>query len=103
VAAVSRPHAGATSDLAWAPAGDEIRLNLSVTAGLSDIRFSGRVPIPTRAAGERLRLSVREFEIFETDESEKDDVLTRPFVGFETFVLRRPVKYRLVYADELAL
>ena len=43
------------------------------------------------------------YEIFRTDESEADDHLIRPPQGLEDIVRVRPVKYRLVYADELAL
>ncbi len=100
VAQVERLPAAPTTDLAWAPVGEEVRLDLSATGGLADVRFTGQVPIPPRGKGEKLRLALREYEIFETDESEADDHLTRPFASL---LLRRPVKYRLVYADHLQL
>ena len=71
--------------------------------GLGDVRYSGRVPLPARDAKAELRLALREYEIFETDESESEDHLVRrgPFGDFPT--LSRPVRYRLVYADYLAI
>jgi hypothetical protein len=50
-----------------------------------------------------LRLALREYEIFETDESEAEDHLVRPLSAADFALLRRPVRYRLVYADHLAL
>ena len=61
------------------------------------------MPLPAKEKGQTLRLAVREYEIFRTDESEADDHLIRPPRGFEDILQVRPVKYRLVYADELAL
>lgn len=103
VAQVERLPAGATTDLAWAAVGDEVRLDLSAANGVSDIVYTGRVPLPAKEQGQTLRLAVREYEIFLTDDSEADDHLIRPPRGFEDLLRVRPVKYRLVYADELAL
>jgi hypothetical protein len=103
VAQVERLPADATTDLAWTPIGDEVRLQLSASGGLANVRYFATVPLPTRAEGERLRLALREYEVFETDESEADDHVIRP-VSFGDFVfLNRPVRYRLVYADHLDL
>jgi hypothetical protein len=103
VAQVERLPADAATDLAWAAVGDEVRLDLSAANGLGDIVYTGRVPLPAKEQGQTLRLAVREYEIFLTDESEADDHLIRPPQGFEDVQRVRPVKYRLVYADELAL
>lgn len=103
VAQVERLPAKATTDLAWAAVGDEVRLDLSADNGLRDVVYTGRVPVPPKEKGQQLRLAVREYEIFLTDESEADDHLIRPPRGFESTLLVRPVKYRLVYADELTL
>ena len=103
VAQVERLPADATTDLAWAPVGDEIRLDLSVAGGLSDVRYFGTVPIPTHADGDQLRLSLREYEILQTDASEADDHIVR-HLSFADFVsIDRPVRYRLVYADHFGL
>lgn len=103
VAQVERLPANATTDMAWAPLGDEIRLDVSAPGGLGDVRFTGRIAVPPRAEGEQLRLALREYEIFQTDESEADDFVnpSRPIFDLELF--KRAVKYRLVYADHLPL
>jgi hypothetical protein len=103
VAQVERLPAGATSDLAWVSVGDELRLELSGAGGLDDIRYDGTLPLPPRGKDEQLRLAVREYEIFETDASERDDFLVRPLSVADFAFLTRPVKYRLVYADHLPL
>jgi len=103
VAQVERRPAGATTDLAWTAVGDEARLDLSDPGGLANVRYAGTVPLPQRAKGEELRLAIREYEVFETDWSERDDLLIRPLDGADFAVLTRPVKYRLVYADHLSL
>jgi hypothetical protein len=103
VAQVERLPANATTDLAWAAVGDEVRLTLSAANGLRDIVYTGRVPLPPKEKDQQLRLALREYEIFRTDESEADDHLIRPRQGVEDAVRVRPVKYRLVYADELPL
>jgi hypothetical protein len=103
MAQVERLPAGATSDLAWNPVGDEIRLQLSAPGGVANVRYSGTVPIPPRQQGEQLRLALREYEIFETDESEADDHFIRPISATDFVFLDRPVRYRLVYADHLEL
>ena len=102
VAQVERLPATATSDLAWTGAGDEVRLELASPASTSDVRFTGTLPLPARADGEQLRVALREYEIFESDASESDDVIVRPVPGDTTFVTK-PVKYRLVYAEYLSL
>jgi hypothetical protein len=102
VAQVERRRTGATTDLAWTPVGEEVRLDLSVVGGLADIRYSATVPLPARDPAYELRLALREYEIFETDDSERDDYFVRPS-SFPFSFLRRPIKYRLVYADDLAL
>ena len=99
VAQVERLPADAASDLEWTAVGDEYRLAISAD-GLADVRYDGRLPLPSRARGERLRLALREYEIFQTDESEADDHLSRPAAS-EFSLAPRPVKYRLVYADHL--
>jgi hypothetical protein len=103
VAQVERLPANATTDLAWAAVGDEVRLDLSAANGLRDVVYTGRVPVPAKEKGQQLRLAVREYEIFRTDESEADDHLIRPPQGVEDVIRVRAVKYRLVYAGELAL
>ncbi len=102
VAQVERLPAEATTDLAWAPAGDEVRLDLTARGGLGDVRYSGRVPLPTRAEGEQLRLALREYEILATDESEAEDHIVEQ-LPTDFFVVERPIRYRLVYADHLPL
>jgi hypothetical protein len=103
VAQVERLPAGATTDLAWTPVGDEIRLELSAPGGLDNVRHFGTVPIPPRESGDQLRLALREYEMFETDESEADDHLIRPLAAADFVFLNRPVRYRLVYATNLEL
>ena len=61
-------------------------------------------PCPSRRAeGEQLRVVLREYEIFESDASERDDFLVRPISAGDFDFLVKPVKYRLVYADHLPL
>ena len=103
VAQIERLPVGATTDLAWSAVGDEVRLDLSDASGLADVVHTGTLPLPARAEGEQLRVALREYEIFETDVSERDDFLIRPISFADFSVLQRPVKYRLVYADHLAL
>ncbi len=103
VAQVERLPAAATTDLAWSAVGDEVRLELSDAGGLDDVRFHGTVPVPARAEGEQLRVVLREYEIFETDATERDDFLVRPISAGDFDFLVKPVKYRLVYADHLSL
>jgi hypothetical protein len=117
VAQVERLAAGATTDLAWTPVGDEVRLSLSIVKAYSDILYSGSVPLPTAGAGEQLRLTIREYEILPTDASQADDIVKHdtftvvpvrpPEVGVPVDVIRhpddKPVRFRLVYADHLAL
>src|SRR5467141_4172408 len=75
VAQVERLPAGATTDLAWVPAGDEVRLALSIVTAYSDIVYSGSVPIPKAGSGEQLRLTIREYEMLQTDLSQADDIV----------------------------
>lgn len=103
VAQVERLPANATTDMAWAPLGDEVRLAVSAAGGLADVRFTGRVAVPPRAKGEQLRLALREYEIFQTDESEADDHVGPTLRRFGLSLFQRAVKYRLVYADHLPL
>jgi hypothetical protein len=103
VAQVERLPAGSTTDLAWAPVGDEIRMALSARNGLTDVRYSARVPLPRQQDDEQLRLALREYEILATDESEADDHFIRPISAGDFVFLDSPVRYRLVYADHLAL
>lgn len=117
VAQVERLPAGATTDLAWVDGGDEVRLGLDVPDPYADVRYTGSVPVPVRATGEQLRLSVREYEILPTDEPFADDhfehtrITGVDFTGPPTTPIpvvhqatdRFPVHYRLVYADHLPL
>lgn len=103
VAQVERRPKGAETDLAWMPVGDEVRLSLSAPRGLADVRYSGTVPLPARKDGDELRLALHEYEILQTDESEADDHYVRPLSFADFVVLDVPVRYRLVYADHLAL
>ena len=118
VAQVERLPAGATTDLAWTDVGDEVRLSLSIRKAYSDIMYSGSVPIPSAQAGEQLRLTIREYEMLQTDLSEADDIvkhdtftvepLQPPEVGVPVQVIvphpdDKPVRFRLVYADHLPL
>lgn len=117
VAQVERLRAGATTDLAWRPAGDEVRLDLAVRKAWSDIEYAGWVPVPDKAEDEQLRVTLREYEIIRTDQSQADDVIKHSTVGFENVDLGplgsipelviqqddRPVRFRLVYADQLPL
>ncbi len=117
VAQVERLPAGATTDLAWLPTGDEVRLSLSIAKAYSDIVYSGSVPIPKAASGEELRLTIREYEMLQTDLSQADDIVQHdtftvvpvqpPEVGPPVALVPhpddKPVRFRLVYADHLAL
>ena len=117
VAQVERLPAGATTDLAWVPAGDEVRLALSIVTAYSDIVYSGSVPIPKAGSGEQLRLTIREYEMLQTDLLQADDIvkhdtftvvpLQPPEVGPPVALVPhpddKPVRFRLVYADHLAL
>jgi hypothetical protein len=105
VAQIERLPAGAETDLAWLPVGDEVHLDSAAVDGMSEIRFSGRVPLPSRKEGEQLRLALREYEVFPTDESENDSHIVSPRSSADGHLLipRTAVKYRLVYADYLAL
>ena len=79
-----------------------MRLDLTAPGDLGDVRYSGRVPLPARAEGEELRLALREYEIFATDESEAEDHVVQQ-LPTDFFVVERPIRYRLVYADHLPL
>jgi hypothetical protein len=117
VAQVERLPAGATTDLAWVPTGDEVRLALSIVTAYSDIVYSGSVPIPKTGSGEQLRLTIREYEMLQTDLSQADDIvkhdtftvvpLQPPEVGPPVALVPhpddKPVRFRLVYADHLGL
>jgi hypothetical protein len=117
VAQVERLPAGATTDLAWRPAGDEVKLSLDMRSAWSDIEYSGWLPVPSAAAGEQLRVTIREYEILQTDLSQADDVIKHstietqeielgPFGSIEEIVVKqddRPVRFRLVYADRFSL
>ena len=117
VAQVERLPAGATTDLAWTNVGDEVRLSLSIQKAYSDILYAGAVPIPSARPGEQLRLTIREYELLQTDLSEADDIvkhdtftvepLQPPEVGVPVQIIAhpddKPVRFRLVYADHLPL
>jgi hypothetical protein len=103
VAQIERLPEGASTDLAWTAVGDEVRLSLSAGNGLDDIRYSATMPLVERQPGDQLRLAIREYEILETDASERDDLLIRPISAGDFEFLARPVKYRLVYADHFGL
>ncbi|MEA2842487.1 MAG: hypothetical protein QOJ69_158, partial [Actinomycetota bacterium] len=117
VAQVERLPVGATTDLAWTNVGDEVRLSLSIQKAYSDILYSGSVPIPSAQAGEQLRLTIREYELLQTDLSQADDIvkhdtftvepLQPPEVGVPVQIIAhpddKPVRFRLVYADHLPL
>jgi hypothetical protein len=99
IAQFERLPSSATTDMAWVPVGDEVRLELSVANGVGDIRYSGTVPRPVVKVGDKLRLALREYEIFETDESEAEDHYVVPPLWFTTSS-KKPIRYRLVYADQ---
>jgi hypothetical protein len=117
VAQVERLPAGAATDLAWVPAGDEIRLSLSIAKAYSDILYAGSVPIPKPAPGEQRRLTIREYEMLQTDASQADDIVKHdtftvvpvqpaevgPPVALVPHPDDKPVRFRLVYADHLPL
>ena len=96
-AQVERLAEGADPDLGWRPVGDEIFLAVGTAQGLGDVRWTGDVPVPTKPSGTQQRIAVCEFEVLETDESEKDATIMTGFFDF------RPVRFRMVYADHLAL
>jgi hypothetical protein len=100
-AQVERLTAGADADLGWLAVGDEIRLEATLPGGVADVRWSGSVPIPAKPQGAQQRIAVREYEIFESDPQVADATLIRG-AGSE-FPQARTVRYRLVYADHLAL
>ena len=75
VAQVERLPANATTDLAWSAAGDEVRLELAAQPSTTDVRFSGTLPLPTRADGEQLRVAlarVRDLRIRRDGERRRD-------------------------------
>jgi hypothetical protein len=100
IAQFERLPANATTDMAWVPVGDEVRLDLSTAKGTGDIRYSGTVPRPAVKDGDKLRLTLREYEIFETDESEAQDHFVSPPTWLLAPLLETPIRYRLVYADQ---
>jgi hypothetical protein len=66
------------------------------------------VPIPKNDAGEQLRLSVREYEVFLADSDVADDTIVRVTDIPQTpnpadIIASSRVKYRLAYADHLPL
>jgi hypothetical protein len=99
IAQFERLPSRASTDMAWVPVGDEVRLELSVANGVGDIRYSGTVPRPVVKDGDKLRVALREYEIFETDESEAEDHYVVPPLWFNTSSTK-PIRYRLVYADQ---
>jgi len=113
VAQVERQPVKATTDLAWRPDGPEVRLELSVRTAYRDIEFAGTLEIPKAAEGDKLRVTVREYEVLETDASQADESVLVPG-SFEpgsgpfgmpdiTLPSAKPVRFRLVYATHLAL
>jgi hypothetical protein len=88
VVQAERLPASARSDLEWVPFGDEVRLDLTIRSSYDDISFNGRIMTPPRKRGDKVRLSVREYEMLLTDASQADNELGST-----------PVRYRLVYAD----
>jgi hypothetical protein len=111
VAQVERRPANATTDLAWRAAGPEVRLELAVRKAYSDIEYSGTVEVPDAGSGQELRLTLREYEVLETDASQADATLlapgadpTGPFGFPNPFNLSTTsVRFRLVYASHIAL
>jgi hypothetical protein len=113
VAQVERRPASAKTDLAWQPAGPEVRLDLAVRTAYSDIEYSGTIEVPGAAEGGALRVTLREYEVLETDASQADQTLIVPgsidpsgpfgFPGSITLPSAKPVRFRLVYASHLAL
>ncbi len=112
VAQVERRPANATTDLAWREAGPEVQLELAVRTPYRDIEYSGSVEVPRVGEGEELRVTLREYEVLETDASQADSHVLVP--GSETFgpfgiptsinlPTTKPVRFRLVYASHLAL
>ena len=101
VAQVERLAADADPDLAWQPVGDEVLLDVDVTQGRDDVRWSGIVLIPTKPSGTQQRIALKEYEMLESDASEADATLSHG-AGSE-FPRFSPVRYRLVYADHLTL
>ncbi|MGH9550454.1 MAG: hypothetical protein ACRD3W_13820, partial [Terriglobales bacterium] len=99
VAQFERLPSNATTDMSWVPVGDEVRLELSVANGVGDIRYSGTVPRPAVKAGDKLRLALREYEIFETDESQAEDHYVVPLL-WSAGSSKKPIRYRVVYADQ---
>ncbi|MGH9023548.1 MAG: hypothetical protein ACRDV9_10690 [Acidimicrobiia bacterium] len=101
VAQVERLPPNASTDLAWHPVGDEVRLTVSPISNTADIRYAGTVPLPPTTDESQFRVTVREYEVFETDESEADTHYQREaFFGLE---VSKAVRFRLVYAAELVL
>ncbi len=125
VAQVERRAETANTDLAWRPASDEVRLELSVATAFSDIRYTGSVEIPAVPEGEQLRVTIREYEILRTDASQADDVVKHDTLNVDTtgsmgsgslfdidlgtsldISLKpddQPVRFRLVYAGQMTL
>src|SRR5207247_9625012 len=68
----------AKTDLAWRAAGAEVRLDLAVRTAFSDIEYSGSVEVPDAGSGEELRLTLREYEVLETDASQADESVLVP-------------------------
>jgi hypothetical protein len=112
VAQVERLPATARTDLAWHAVGPEVRLDLNVRKAFADIEFGGVLEIPAAAEGEQLRITLREYEVLETDASQADSEVVVPGSvttgqwGVPTSIQwpsTKPVRFRLVYASHLAL
>ena len=100
-AQIERLSAGGNPDLGWNPVGDEVRLEAEMPGGVADVRWSGSVAVPTKPQGAEQRIAIREYEILESDPQVADGTFIRG-AGTE-FPQARPVRYRLVYADHLAV
>jgi hypothetical protein len=101
VAHVERLPADAKTDLAWQVVGDEVHLDLQLDG--NDVRYTGNLSLPRKATGDQLRLSLREYEIYETDESEAEGHAVGLVDIADRVSITRAVRYRLVYADYFSL
>lgn len=116
VAGVERLPTGATTDLAWVPVGQQVRLDVEVARAHSDVTFSGAVKVPAKATGEKLRVALAEYEILPTDPSQAQNHIRHSVIKGKTggggavpggvpnvVTVDHPVRCRLVYADHIDL
>jgi hypothetical protein len=109
-AGIEQRRPGSTTNLDWTPVNDPIILRHTATDASGVSRWEGHFPPPQTDPAFEYRLSIEEFELHQTDESqaeywiESQRLLGRDWLtNTQDNLWRTPVRGRLVYADCFAL